>query len=137
MEKIKSRLIALAFLFVCALTVTCIAADSFHETYMTTEQAKKKFGSQLFVAEKFKAGDRKLRGKMAADLVSKKSLVGKPLASIRETLGTPDGYFENDSIPAYIISPDVTKRDTWQLILLPDKDWKKVDEVKIHKNCCS
>ncbi len=107
------------------------------ETYMTVAQAQKKFGKTAFDAAKFKAGDRKTKGEMAADLVLKKTFVGKPLKSVTELLGSPDGYFENDAVPAYVISADVTRKDTWQIIFLPDKDWKKVDEVKIHKNCCN
>ncbi len=103
---------------------------------MSIEQARKKFGSQPLEPEKFKKGDRKTRGEMAADLVQKRSLIGKPLKSIQQLLGAPDGYFENKGIPAYIISPETNKRDTWQLVFFPDKDWKMVDEVKIHKNCC-
>ena len=107
-----------------------------HETYMAPNQAQKKFGAKPFSQEQFKKGDRKLRGEMAADLIFKKTFVGKPIKSVLDMLGSPDGYFENKGIPAYIISPNITKKDIWQIVFLPDEDWKKVDEVKIHKNCC-
>lgn len=103
---------------------------------MNIGSAQKQFGTKTFDKLKFKNGDRKLKGEMAADLISKKSFIGKPLKSVTELLGPSDGYFENKAIPAYLISPDLAKKDTWQIIFLPDKDWKNVDEVKIHKNCC-
>jgi hypothetical protein len=131
MEKIRN--ITLIF----CLIVGCISpAHGDSETYMAAQQAQKKFGTKVFDQQQFKKGDRKLRGEMAADLVLKKIFAGKPLKAVAELLGPPDGYFENKGIPAYIISQDVTNKDLWQLIFLPDKDWKKVDEVRIHKNCC-
>jgi hypothetical protein len=135
MEKIKNLTLA-ACTLLGLYSASGMALDSYGETYMTAQQAQKKFGSEPFSAEKFKNGDRKVRGQMAADLVLKKSFVGRPLKSVAQLLGTPDGYFENKGVPAYIISPDIDKKDVWQLVFLPDKDWKKVDEVKIHKNCC-
>ena len=127
MEKLK------VLLFVCVFLTTAQLLAA--ETYMSADQAKIKFGSRIFDAQKFKLADKKTRGQMAADLVQKKFFVGKPLQMVRDLLGQPDGYFENKGIPAYLIS-EQTSGDVWQLIFLPDKDWKKVDEVKINKNCC-
>jgi hypothetical protein len=134
MEKIKVLLIIGLFISISSAMNVSIANAK--ETYMSAEQAKNKFGEKTFSPDKFKAADRKLRGEMAADLILKKIFIGKPLKSAIELLGPPDGYFENDGIPAYLISSDLNKKDTWQLIFLPDKDWKKIDEIKIHKNCC-
>lgn len=134
MEKLKRVCLLLSCLICIFIALLSMAQPG--ETYMTAAQAQKKFGKSTFDAAKFKAGDRKTKGGMAADLVLKKTFVGKSLKSVTELLGSPDGYFENDGIPAYVISADVTKKDIWQIIFLPDKDWKKVDEVKIHKNCC-
>lgn len=135
MEKLKRVSLWLACLV--GIFIAGFSMAQRGETYMTAAQAQKKFGKITFDAAKFKAGDRKTKGEMAADLVLKKAFVGKPLKTVTEFLGQPDGYFENDGIPAYVISADVTKKDTWQIIFLPDKDWKNVDEVKIHKNCCN
>lgn len=126
---------------VVVFTVATLMSASFavakSETFMTAFEAQSKFGKMKFDSAKFKMADRKSRGEMAADLILAKEFIGKPIKSVREQLGTPDGYFENDAIPAYIISKDVTKKDTWQIVFLPDKDWKKIEEVKIHKNCCN
>jgi hypothetical protein len=132
MEKIKTTIAAL--LIACLSLVG--APGQAGETYMTATQAQKKFGARPYEPEAFKKGDRKLKGEMAADLILKKAFVGKPLKSVPELLGSPDGYFENKGLPAYIISADPAKGDTWQVVFFPDKDWKTVEEVKIHKNCC-
>lgn len=131
MEKIKNLILISCLLLGCA----GLARDQYSETYITAEQAQKKFGTKPFNAELFKRGDTKLRGEMAADLVLKKAFVGRPLKDVRKELGDPDGYFENKGVPAYLIS--TKEKDVWQIIFLPDKDWKNVDEVKIHKNCCN
>jgi hypothetical protein len=129
MEKVK-KIISALFL----LIIITNAGRSQAETYMTTQEAQKKFGAKPFDQQQFKKGDQKLRGEMTADLVLKKAFIGMPLKSVRELLGAPDGYFENKAIPAYLIS--TKEKDIWQVIFLPDTDWKKVDDVKIHKNCC-
>ena len=132
MEKIKN----LTLISCLILGFAGLARGQYGETYMTAEQAQKKFGTKPFDPDKFKKGDSKLKGEMAADLILKKTFIGKRLKAVRELLGPPDGYFENKGVLAYIISPEVSKKDIWQIIFLPDKDWKRVDEVKIHKNCC-
>lgn len=138
MEKVIFRsLLPFIFLYTGVVLAPVLAQSEYGESYMTIEQSKKKFGSTAFVPEKFKAGNPKLKGEMAADLVQRKALVGKSLKQVRELLGPPDGYFQNDAIPAYIISPETGKRDTWQLVFIPNTDWTKVEEVKIHKNCCN
>lgn len=125
-------------LLICPLLMVATGfAMAKSESYMTPSEAQIKFGKSKFESEKFKLADRKSRGQMAADLILTKAFVGKPLTSVRELLGAPDGYFENDAIPAYIISNDKAKKDIWQIVFLPDKDWKKIEEVKIHKNCCN
>jgi hypothetical protein len=132
METLK-KFLFIGFLFF--ITPGFSVAQS--ETYLTPLEAQKKFGNAKFDSAKFKAASLKMKGEMAADMILKKEFIGKPFNSVRELLGSPDGYFENDAIPAYIISQDVDKKDTWQIIFLPDKNWKKIDEVKIHKNCCN
>jgi hypothetical protein len=129
MEKIKKLILIL-----CLFVGFMYEGRSQAETYMTAQEAQKKFGAKPFDQQQFKKGDQKLRSEMTADLVLKKSFIGKPLKNVKELLGTPDGYFENKAIPAYLIS--TKEKDIWQVIFIPDRDWKKVDEVKIHKNCC-
>ncbi len=137
MEKVIFKsLLPFIFVYTGIVLIPLLAHSEYGESYMTVEQSKKKFGAKTFSPEKFKAANSKLRGEMAADLVQKKALVGKTFKQVTELLGPPDGYFQNDGIPAYIISPETGKRDTWQLVFIPNNDWTKVEEVKIHKNCC-
>ncbi len=131
MEKIKNLTLVGCLIVGFAI----VAHAQYGETYMTAGQAQKKFGQASFDAAKFKTGREKTRGEMAADMLIKKTFNGKTLKSVADLLGPPDGYFENKGIPAYLIS--TTEKDIWQIVFLPDKDWKTVSEVKIHKNCCN
>ena len=75
-------------------------------------------------------------------LKDKELTVIRPTGKVRSDLGEPDGYYENDGIAAYILTPELSakskpKANVWQVIFLPSKNWKTVREVKIHKNCCS
>ena len=102
---------------------------------MSAKEAQKKFGKKEFSKASFKSGAPNVRGEMTADLILKKHFVGKPLTVVTQELGAPDGYYENDQIPAYIISKK--EKDIWQVVFLPDSEWKNVAEVLIHKNCCA
>lgn len=108
-----------------------------HETFMPLDKAEKKYGNLSFDPAKFKKGDQKTRASMAASLIKSKKYMGKSLTSVREELGNWDGYFETDSIPAYLIeSSDTGSKEAWEILFLPDKSGKNVGEVRIHKNCC-
>lgn len=125
--------------FVAALlTAGAWATQSLlHKDFMSLEKAEKRWGKDPFIAEKFKSGNELARAKMAVSLISSKAYIDKPLSSVRKELGDPDGYFENDGIPAYIISPESnTGKELWQIIFIPDEKWERVKEVRIHKNCC-
>lgn len=133
-------LIGSLFILTIATSGIALCADLFSRNeYLSIKEAEKKWGKAEFNTEKFKEGNEAQKASMSVSLILSKRFIGKPLKSVREELGAPDGYFENDTIPAYILTPDSKdkKTDVWQLIFLPDRDWKKVDEVKIHKNCCS
>jgi hypothetical protein len=134
--------ILIGFLFTLTIAVSGVAlpAGTFSRNeFLSIKEAEKKWGKAQFDTKKFKEGNEAQKASMSVSLILSKRFIGKPLKSVRDELGSPDGYFENDAIPAYILTPDSKdkKTDVWQLIFLPDKDWKKIDEVKIHKNCCS
>ena len=105
---------------------------------MSDKEAQKKWGNVEFNAEKFKTGDSNLRASMAASLVSKKALVGTALADIYNKLGPSTGYYFSDMIPAYAIG-DLShgRKETWQIILIPDRNSKIIEKIKIHKKCCA
>ncbi len=133
--------ILIGFLFTLTIAASGIALSAGlfpRNEFLSIKEAEKKWGKAQFDVKKFKEGNETQKASMSVSLILSKRFIGKPLKSVREELGAPDGYFENDAIPAYIITPDSKdkKADVWQLIFLPDKDWKKIDEVKIHKNCC-
>lgn len=124
------------------LSLSLAFSDYQNREFMNIEKAQKKWGKKTFVASKFKSGDEKVRASMVGDLIKSKTYIGKPLKKVREDLGEPTGFYENDGISAYILTPETSskterKKDVWQVIFLPSKDWKTVKEVKIHKNCCS
>ncbi len=107
------------------------------EEFMPMEKAEKRYGNASFDPAKFKKADQRTRASMAISLIKSKKYIGKPLTSIREELGNWDGYFESDSIPAYLIeSSDTGSKETWEILFLPDKTGRNVGEIKIHKNCC-
>jgi hypothetical protein len=133
-------LITCAILCGSAAVATVASVLYGRDEFMSVNDAEKKWGKADFDAEKFKNGNEAVRASMAMFLITSKRFVGKPLASVRAELGASTGYYVNDGIPSYIITPEQPKGgkrvDVWQIVFLPDKDWKKVDEVKIHKNCC-
>ena len=64
------------------------------------------------------------------------NFIGKSAEEVRKELGEFTGNFFSDSIPAYLIEEGWKKgKDTWQLVFLLNENGK-VNEVKIHKNCC-
>ena len=138
----KIKYLALSLIAVGCFYYWARAASSTFQRreFMNIEVAEKKWGSKKFFPEKFKTGDASLRASMVVDLIRSKYFIGKPLKKVRTQLGKSKGYFENDGIEAYLITPSPEKRgskkEMWQIIFLPDNEWKKVDEVKIHKNCC-
>ena len=104
---------------------------------MSSEKAEKKWGKEEFVPGKFRKGSEADRAKMVVSLLESKEFIGIGLQEVKLTLGEPDGYFQNDQIPAYFLTrPEKDKKEIWQVVFIPDSDWKKVKEVKIHKNCC-
>ena len=103
--------------------------------YMSVQQAETRWGKASFDTKKFKSGNEEVKASMVVSLITSKAFVGKPFKDVRKELGDPDGYFENKAIPAYLLS--TKEKDIWQVIFLPDDKWEKVDEVRIHKNCCN
>lgn len=130
---ISSICSVLVSLFVMAAGVQSIL----NRNFMDLKTAETKWGAKPFEAEKFKKGNKVVKASMAVDLIRSKIFVGKTFEEVKAVLGNYDGYFESDSIPAYII--DIKKKpdkETWQVLFLPDKTGIHVEEVKIHKNCC-
>lgn len=133
-----AKLMMLFCLFGIKSSIASSAKDFLsRQTFMAAEAAEKKWGVQPFDEKKFKKGDQKTRASMAVSLLRSKKYVGKPFSIVRRDLGDWDGYFETDSIPAYLIeSPSTGGKEAWQILFVPDKTGKNVAEVKIHKNCC-
>lgn len=102
---------------------------------MSASKAEARWGSEPFDAKKFKDGDYPTRAKMAASLIkNKKQWIGRPLTDIREQLGSHDGYYFTDMVPAYLITWGEKKGDeTWQIVFLPDTEYK-VKELIIELN---
>ncbi len=132
------RIIFLIGFFVLVFEIVHSGNINLRMEFMSLEKAQQKWGSSSFDVKKFKSGEESTRASMVVELIKLKKFIGKPLAEVTKKLGNPDGYFQNDAIPAYFLSSPSNdkKAEVWQLVFLPDKDFKNVKEVKIHKNCC-
>ncbi len=107
------------------------------QTFMRLPVAKARWKESPFNAMQFKSGNTKVRASMAVNLILKRKLIGKTPEQVRELLGNFSGFFWSDAIPAYLVEEGWNeKKDTWQLVFLLD-DGGRVNEVKIHKNCCN
>jgi len=136
------RLLALA---VWLSFVGCSFARSENDTrlylasqeFLTSSEAKIKWGNHPFSPEKFKKGSVEEKAAMAAQLTRIKTLLGKTPTEIKTLLGEFSGHFWNDSIPTYLIEEGWQKGgDSWQVVFLLD-NVGRVSEIKIHKNCCN
>ena len=78
----------------------------------------------------------KIKASMAFAILTNKDLIGKPIEYIRESFGSPDGFYFIDSYPAYLIQEGKNHKEaTWQIVFkLNDK--YNVREIIVHKNCC-
>lgn len=105
-------------------------------TFMSLQEAEKRWGNIPFNASAFKAARVSERAKMAVSLIKGKSMLGKTRDEIRSELGEFSGYYWNDTIPTYFIQEGWRSgEDSWQLVFFLGRT-HKVKEIKIHKNCC-
>ena len=104
---------------------------------LSPTQAEARWGKGEFITDRFKSGKPDERAKMAVSLVKEKKLwIGKEVKEVRQKLGSHDGYYFTDWIPAYLIQVGKSqKEETWQIVFLPDNDYK-VKDIIIHRNCC-
>ncbi len=114
----------------------------FKKEYMSMSQVKKRWGAGKFIPAQFKKNEEPIfRAKMAYQLIKSKRYIGQTIEAVRQELGISTGYFFNDVIPTYIIESRKKKNnrfvgETWQLVFLLTKDGHKIEEVKVHKQCC-
>ena len=116
----------------------CLAGEEYFQAkFISLSDAQKKWGIAKFDAARFKTASTTQRAPMAVDAVKRRLYVGQDRKKVRGELGEPTGYFFSDTIYAYQIEEySESKKEAWQLIFIPDKDLKKVVDVKIHKKCC-
>lgn len=126
-KKIKTCLFMMSLLIA---TTSCFSEVS---KPMNIKKAEKIWGKEKFDIKKFQKGDYKTRSKMAVDLITSKYYEGKPFSDVKKELGNFDGYFENDAVPAYLLT-DKNGKVIWQLVFIPDDKWEKVRNVEIRKN---
>ena len=110
-----------------------IAIVSDHAGFYLKEKLLKYLIKEKFDVKTFQTGDYKIRSKMVVDLISSNHYIGRPFSDVKKDLGNHDGYFENDAIPAYILT-EKTNKVVWQLVFIPDDKWEKVRSVEIRKN---
>ena len=102
---------------------------------MSASAAETKWGKADFNSQIFKSATSGERAKMASAMVRQKNLwIGKSIKDIREELGTHDGYYFTDSIPAYLIQETETRDgEAWQVVFIPDNRYK-IKDLIIHRN---
>jgi hypothetical protein len=109
----------------------------FQAQFMSLEEVKKKWKAEPFDSNKFKNGSPAVRASMASEIIERKLYVGHSRKKVREELGDPDGYFFSDTIYAFQIQEySESKKESWQIVFIPDEDLTKVKEVRVHKKCC-
>jgi hypothetical protein len=113
------------------------AEDFFQAKFMSVQEAEKRWGQKTFDANEFRSMPAEKRAPMAVDIVKRQLFVGQERSKVRQQLGSPDGYFFSDSIYAYKLDKfKEGMKEAWDIVFIPDQDFKKVKEVKIHKRCC-
>jgi len=126
--------------FLCGVSIHIFAGEQqyIRAEFMETDVAQKKWGDKKFIPEVFKKNLPEERATMASDLIKQQHYIGKNLSYVKDQLGTPDGFFFTDSIPAYQIELYTEKKkEAWQIVFLPDESHpEKIGAVKIHKKCC-
>lgn len=125
-----------ALSFVLLFAVAAYTKSLIRGTTMSIDQVKKTWGSAKLDYEKFKVGDEKTRSSMAYSILSEKKLIGINVQSLREILGSPNGFYFIDSYPAYFIQIGRNhSEDTWQIVFALNSKYQ-VEEIFVHKNCC-
>jgi hypothetical protein len=119
-----------------ALCLGLYAQPFFKDKTLNKTQVKAKWGSNKLDFSLFKNGKPADKAKMAYSILANKELIGKPIEFIRESFGTPDGFYFIDIYPAYIIQEGETNKDqTWQIVFKLNEKYQ-VREVIVHLNCC-
>lgn len=135
------KLVLFIFLFVILMSKSLWSASDLYlanQEFMTTDRAIALWGHKPFSADEFKKGSLPARSSMAATLIESKTFVGKSPEQVKEELGNPTGYFWSKGFPAYFLNDGSKEKnhETWQLVFLLNSKGN-IDEVRIHKNCCS
>jgi len=132
----KKLFLALSLLMVGSLGIAA-STHFWRGTVLKETQVKEKWGAEPFLEKNFKNGSMSQRAKMAYSLLQmKKEFKGLSVPNLRKKLGSPDGYYFSDTIPAYMIAQAQKKgEDSWQIVFMIDKD-RKVKDIFVHKNCC-
>ena len=124
------------FFYLCLFISTTSSAQGFwFGKTMSASAAETKWGKAEFNSQKFKTATSGERAKMASTMVRQKNLwIGKSIKDIRKELGTHDGYYFTDSIPAYLIQETETRDgEAWQVVFIPDNRYK-IKDLIIHRN---
>lgn len=131
------KLFIVVSLLLCGFAPVGVAKHFWFGKTMTPIQAEHRWGKGTFSAEVFKKSSPDGRAKIAASLLrQKKQWIGKSLSGIKEVLGEESGHYFTDWIPTYLI--EIGKNDgdeTWQIVFVPDNEYK-VKDIIIHRNCC-
>lgn len=124
------------FLFSILVFISLYAGSFWRGTTLSPKEVKAKWGDLPYNSTQFKEGSALIKSKMAYRILTDKSLLGKPVKYIRETFGSPDGFYFIDIYPAYIIQEgQKAGEDTWQIVFMLNNQYR-VRDIILHKNCC-
>jgi len=133
---LKKLLVAMLVLGVLIISTVIYGQTFWGGETMSSQKVKKKWGSEKYNAEAFKAGTYLDKSKMAYSIMTDKKLLEQPYEKIRELFGENDGFYFIDSYPTYIIQRGKNhSEETWQLVFRMNSKFK-VRDVIMHKNCC-
>ena len=107
---------------------------------LSKKEVCQKWGEEdSFDLKKFKESEDNefIRAKMTCSLLKNQTdYYGIDIQKIKELFGAYSGYYFTDSIPTYVIQTAQTRdQEMWQIVFLPDKEYK-VRKIIVHKKCC-
>ena len=108
------------------------------EDFMSVSEVCPRWGEHPVDVAAFRsAGDELVRAEMACSILrNKRDYIGLHAGDVRDRFGAHHGYFNYDSVPAYLIeTAETTEQDSWQIVFMATNE-REIYDVRVHKNCC-
>lgn len=115
------------------------ARDSYPGCFLTAEEARKRWGTEPFSAERFRTATPADRAPLIWSLLKGpegKAFFRGSLEEIQNQLGAPDGHFHNRILPAYRIrSPVADGSLEWNLAFATNDNGRVRDAMVWRETC--